>query len=206
MALLRSSLPTIRQFECGTSLTVSYPCAYVLKRIHTKAPCMTTPDREPMWKQLKLRRCLSTYSKTLVEDRLHPNAPFPVIATTLVSNSVFHPVLQAHNLDLIDISDSEDPVRDLNNFLQVGALVPWLMFSSVQTGPCNQAVHIGTYTCEPVSHPPPSSSSCRPVILTLTAPVRGVVIGTDSGTTKASAKRKAAMQALQYFRAHGIPE
>jgi hypothetical protein len=158
MALLRSSLPTIRQFECGTFLTVSYPCAYVLKRIHTKAPCMTTrPDREPMWKQLKLRRCLSTYSKTPVDDRLHPNAPFPVIATIPVSNTVFHPVPQAHNLDHIDISYSEgnsNPVRDLNNFLQVRALVPWLKFASVQTGPHNQAVHTGTYTCEPISTPP----------------------------------------------------
>jgi hypothetical protein len=156
-----------------------------------------------------LRRCLSTYSKTLVEDRLHPNASFPVIGTTPVSNTVFHPVPQAHNLDPIDISYSEDnldPVRDLNNFLQVRALVPWLKFANVQTGPNNQAVHTGTYTCEPVSHPPPSSSSCRPVILTLTAPVRGVVIGKGSGTTIASAKRVAAVRALQYFRTHGIPE
>ncbi|KAF8484431.1 hypothetical protein DFH94DRAFT_688860 [Russula ochroleuca] len=78
----------------------------------------------------------------------------------------------------------DDPVRDLNNFLQgqPGNLSRLLNFASHQTGPNNQAKHTGTYT------------------------FRGVVVGTGEGTSKATAKRGAAIQALQYFRAHGIPE
>jgi len=37
-----------------------------------------------------------------------------------------------------------------------------------------------------------------------TAFVRGVTVGTGIGTAKALAKRGAAVQALQYFKAHGI--
>ena len=37
------------------------------------------------------------------------------------------------------------------NFLQQEVnLVPLLQFASVQAGPNNQAIHTGTYTCEPV--------------------------------------------------------
>jgi len=38
-----------------------------------------------------------------------------------------------------------------------------------------------------------------------TALVRGVTVGTGIGTAKPLAKRGAAVQALQYFKAHGIP-
>jgi hypothetical protein len=41
-------------------------------------------------------------------------------------------------------------------------------------------------------------------MLTLTVPVRGNVVGTGTGTAKPVAKRNAAIQALQYFRAHGV--
>ena len=37
MALMRSSLPTIQEFECGASLTV---CLHV--HLYSKAPCVTT--------------------------------------------------------------------------------------------------------------------------------------------------------------------
>jgi len=119
----------------------------------------TSVVREPMWERLKWQRCLTTYSKTLGEDRLHPDAPFPNAATTPVSDTVVHPVPQVHNSDPIDISapmESADPIRALNNFLRMvkkpANLVPLLHFESVQMGPDNQATHIGTYTCEPVSH------------------------------------------------------
>ena len=36
--------------------------------------------------------------------------------------------------------------------------------------------------------------------------VRGVVVGTGNGTSKAIARRNAATNALQYLRAQGIPE
>ncbi|KAI9508136.1 hypothetical protein F5148DRAFT_1284396 [Russula earlei] len=83
------------------------------------------------------------------------------------------------------MASKEDPVRDLNNFLQEVRkpenLVPLLRFTSVQTGPNNEAKHHGTYS------------------------FRGVNVGTGIGNTKAIARRGAAVQALVYFRTHGIP-
>ncbi|KAH9983198.1 hypothetical protein BJV74DRAFT_886989 [Russula compacta] len=80
----------------------------------------------------------------------------------------------------------DDPIRDLNNFLQgirkPENLVPLLRFSTVQTGPNNQATHTGIYR------------------------FRNIVVGTGVATAINVAKRVAASQALQYFRTHGIPE
>jgi len=75
----------------------------------------------------------------------------------------------------------DDPVRELNSFLQLTS-VPHLLFSNVQEGPNHQPTHTGTYT------------------------FRGVVVGTGTATAKYMAKRQAATQALQYFSRHGIPE
>ena len=53
------------------------------------------------------------------------------------------------NISLIE--SSSDPVRDLNNYLQVVKqgqnLAPYLSFSSQQTGLNNRAIHVGIYTC-----------------------------------------------------------
>ena len=69
-----------------------------VERIYTKASCMTTRvGQEPMWQRLKLRRYLSTYSKTLVEIHLHPNPPFPVAASTPVSDTV-HPQFRPRDI------------------------------------------------------------------------------------------------------------
>jgi len=79
-----------------------------------------------------------------------------------------------------------DPLRRLNTYLQTvqrpSNLVPLLAFTSEQWGPKHQAVHQGTYT------------------------FRGVVVGQGQGSSKAMAKRAAAIQALQHFSTHGIPE
>ena len=51
------------------------------------------------------------------------------------------------------------------------------------------------------------SLSCpRLTILTLTVPVRGVVVGTGTGTARGVARRNAADMALQHLHAHGVPE
>ena len=112
-----------------------------------------------MWKQLEWQRRQSAYSKPMGEDRLYPDAPFPITSTTSVSDTVVPAVPQVHNSDSIDTSSpvrTSDPVRDLNNFLQeVRApkdLAPLLEFASVQAGPGHQAVHAGTYACEPFSY------------------------------------------------------
>jgi len=80
----------------------------------------------------------------------------------------------------------DDPIRDLNNYLQRVMrgvnLVLFLSFTAVKEGPDNQPVHTGTYK------------------------FRGKVVGTGVGPAIAIAKRIAATQALQYFHANGIPQ
>ncbi|KAI0298834.1 hypothetical protein BC826DRAFT_1102896 [Russula brevipes] len=86
----------------------------------------------------------------------------------------------------ISFPSMDDPIRELNNYLQGVMrgvnLVPLLIFTSAQEGPNNQAVHTGTYK------------------------FRGKVVGTGVGAAIAIAKRIAATHALQYFRANGIPQ
>ncbi|KAH9998293.1 hypothetical protein BJV77DRAFT_1064820 [Russula vinacea] len=91
--------------------------------------------------------------------------------------------IDTHNIFSLTMA-GDDPVRDLNNYLQgqPGNLTQHLNFATEKTGPDSQAKHTGTYT------------------------FRGVVVGTGEGTRKAAAKRAAAVQALQYFHAYGIPE
>lgn len=55
-----------------------------------------------------------------------------------------------------------------------------------------------TYTCQSLPH-------YLPLAITSTAPVCDVVVGRGSSTAMGIAKRNAAVQALQYFRAHGTP-
>jgi len=78
-----------------------------------------------------------------------------------------------------------DPIRELNNYLNEihnpENLIPFLQFSTVQSGPNSQAIHTATYT------------------------FYGIVVGIGTGTTISSAKRNAATHALLYFRTQGIP-
>jgi len=146
IALLRSSLPTIQQFECGL----------------------------------------------LYDDESGSRADVETIKVATLSKHVFqNPGGESSPSDWTfpiygSYSSSSDSVIELNNFLQEVKrpvnLAPFLHFTSVQTGPDNQATHAGTYT------------------------FRGVVVGRGSGLSKAYAKRAAAEGAMWYFRIHGIPE
>ncbi|KAF8266748.1 hypothetical protein EI94DRAFT_1802628 [Lactarius quietus] len=73
----------------------------------------------------------------------------------------------------------EDPVRDLNNYLQGhprGNLVPLLSWTTTVDGPCHQVTHYAT------------------------ANFQRQAIGSGSAVSKGNAKAAAAIEALQYLR------
>lgn len=78
----------------------------------------------------------------------------------------------------------ENPIADLNNFLQshsAGNLAHYFSWRITQEGPNHQAVHHAT------------------------AIYRGVPVGEGKGVAIGLAKRAAAMQALNYFLKNGVP-
>ena len=63
----------------------------------------------------------------------------------------------------------------------------------------NQAIHQVTYTCQIVL-------PFQIRLIDMLAAVRDIVVGKGRGLSIIQAKSAAAIQALQYFRTHGIPE
>jgi len=126
MTLLRSSLPTIQEFECGTLYddkcgsradVETIKVATLSKHIFQNPEGGTSPPRR-------------TFSNRSYNFDISVPIPVDISAPQAVD------------------SPSSDPIRDLNNFLQEVRghnLVPFLQFTNVQSGQNTQAIYTGTY-------------------------------------------------------------
>ena len=93
----------------------------------------------------------------------------------------------------------EDPVRDLNNFLQKqpgGNLTKEFGWLSTKEGPEHGVTYHVTAVCKWVSLVVNRRFFTVPL-------VRGVNIGVGHGSSMGSAKRDASVQALAYLKSHG---
>lgn len=95
----------------------------------------------------------------------------------------------------------EDPVRDLNNFLQgqpggnATRDFQWLL---TKEGPEHGIIYHVTAVCKHCD------DILLPFFIHSYTTVRGVNVGVGHGSTKGVAKRNASVQALEYLRTHGM--